>query len=76
MSVLDDRIRKIARDEVGRFTAETAATGADPGTNRVAELEKQVAELTARVDELEKGTATPAPAAKRTTSRKTAETTE
>ena len=70
MSLLDDRMRVIARDELGRFTTDT--TDAESGTDRVAELEKQLAALTARVDELEK--ATPAPAKR--TARKTQEPTE
>jgi len=48
MSALDARMRIIAR--------EVSAELADglPGPDRVTELEKQVSELTARVDELEK----------------------
>jgi len=64
-SPLDARIRHIAREELA--AAGTPAAGAP---DRVAELEKQLAELTARVDELEKA-ATPAPTAKRVTRRTT-----
>jgi hypothetical protein len=72
MSLLDDRMRVIARDEMGKFTSETEPADADSGPGRVAELEKQLAALTARVDELEK--AAPAPAKRAT--RKTQESTE
>ena len=69
MSALDARIRHLAREEV-------AAAGGTPAADRpdrVAELEKQLADLTARVDELEKTATTSAPAAKRTTRKTTSE---
>ncbi len=66
MSALDARIRRLAREELAAAGGPPAADGPD----RVAELEQQLADLTARVDDLEKAAA-PAPAAKRTT-RKTA----
>lgn len=71
MSALDARIRHLAREEL-------AAAGGAPapdGPDRVAELEKQLAELAARVDELEK-TAAPAPTAKRTPRKAATESTE
>ncbi|WP_327592433.1 hypothetical protein [Streptomyces chartreusis] len=69
-SPLDARMRSIAHEVAAEFTDGL------PGSNdRTAALEKQLAELTARVDELEKQVAAPAPAAKRT-ARKTAEPSE
>jgi hypothetical protein len=63
---LNDRIRRIAREEVtGKFTSPNT-TDTDP----VSELRKELGELAARVEELEKAAAA-APAAKRT-ARKTA----
>lgn len=73
MSVLEDRMRLIARDEVGKFVTTDPATST--GTDPLAELREQLAALTARVDELEKTAATPAPAPKRA-ARKTAEPAE
>lgn len=61
MSALDGRIRTIAREEAAA-ALDGAPAGAQ-GPDRVAELEQQLAELTARVEELEK---TPAPVVKRT----------
>jgi phage shock protein A len=70
MSALDARMRIIAREEL----ANTAAPEAADSPDRVTELEQQLAALTARVDELEKGAA-PAPA-KRTARKTTQEPTE
>lgn len=63
MSALDGRIRALAREEAQSLfltpeqieqakASGIIATGEQP--DRVAELEKQLAELTARVDKLEK----------------------
>lgn len=73
MSALDARMRAIAAEVAAGLAAGLPVD--ERGPDRVAELEKQVTELTARVDDLEKAAA-PAPTAKRTASRKTAETTE
>jgi hypothetical protein len=64
VSVLDDRIRRIAREEGA------AHTGSDPEAAfsarhdafqaQLSELEKEVARLRARLDEVEKAAATPA----------------
>jgi hypothetical protein len=67
VSALDARIRHLAREELASAGGAPASVGPD----RVAELEKEVADLTARVNELEKAAA-PAPTAKRTP-RKTTE---
>lgn len=69
MSALDARMRIIAREEL----ASTAAPKTADGPDRVAKLEQQLTELTARVDELEKSTAAPA---KRTARKTTPEPTE
>jgi ubiquinone biosynthesis protein UbiJ len=84
MSALDNRIRLLAREEAHslfitpeqaeEWKAREARFAAEQPPNRVAELEKQVAELAARVAELEK-TAAPAPA-KRTARKTSAEATE
>ncbi|NUS83642.1 MAG: hypothetical protein HOY75_13075 [Streptomyces sp.] len=68
MSVLDDRIRRIAGEVTAGF-----ADGIPGSSDRVAALEQTVAELSARVDELEKAAAAPAKRAPRKTA---AETTE
>jgi len=68
VSVLDDRIRRIA----GEVTA-GLADGIPGSSDRVAALEQTVAELSARVDELEKTATAPA---KRTARKTTAETSE
>ncbi len=68
MSALDARTRIVAAEVFAELAAGTQPT-ADAGTDRMADLEKQVATLTARVDELEK--ATTAASAKRTTRTKT-----
>ncbi|MBE4758293.1 hypothetical protein [Streptomyces caniscabiei] len=82
MSALDGRIRHLAREEAAALldsikspSVEMAAAG---GTDRVAELEKQVADLTARLAKLENGTETASAEAPRTrrSPRKTAETSE
>lgn len=52
MSALDGRIRAIATEVAAGLA--NGLPSADGGTDRVAELEKQLAELTARVDKLEK----------------------
>lgn len=81
MSALDGRIRALAREEAQRLflspeqmeqakASGVVVTGEQP--DRVAELAKQVAELTARVEELEKATT---PAAKRTARKTASETT-
>jgi hypothetical protein len=69
VSVLDERMRRIAREELAGGDAAPA-----DDTATVTELAQQVAALTTRVEELEKA-AGPAPAAKRT-ARKTAESPE
>jgi hypothetical protein len=68
-------MRIIARDEMGKFVSETAPATAAADDDRVGKLEKQIAALTVRVDELEKPATTSAAAAKRNT-RKAPETTE
>lgn len=77
-SPLDGRIRAIAREEattlLGVGSPDSLAAGA--GTDRVAELEQQVAELGERVARLEQATtvsADAAPKQRRTSSRKPAE---
>jgi hypothetical protein len=69
VSVLDERIRRIAREEVagGSLTA-------DLNTDPAAELREQLAALTERVTELEKAAAAPAP--KRTPRKTTPESSE
>ncbi len=69
MSVLDARIRRIAREEAAAGGV-TFEDGPDP----MAELREQIAALTARVDELEKASA--APAAKRAARKATSEPSE
>lgn len=72
-SPLDARIRHIAREEAsGMFTNVANGAPRHADTDRVAELEKQLSALTARVDELEK-TAAPAPAARPATRRTASE---
>ena len=63
MSALEARIRRLAREEIG------AGTGTADDPDRVAELEKQLTELTNRVQELEKNAS--APTAKRATRKAT-----
>lgn len=76
MSALDARTRIIAAEVFAELTASGQAT-ADAGPDRVGGLEKQVAELTARVEDLEKtAAAAPAPAAKRAARSKTTDTSE
>jgi uncharacterized protein YceH (UPF0502 family) len=70
VSALDARIRRLAREEI-EAGGSTAATADSP--DRVAELEKEVAELRTRLEKLEATSSTPA--AKRTP-RKTAESSE
>lgn len=75
-SPLEARIRKIAQEEAATLVGgdpKTVAPAKQP--DRVAELEKAVSALGARVEELEKAAAAPSPAAKRT-ARKTAESSE
>lgn len=68
MSALDARIRRLAREEAESLTgAAPAAVQETSGPDRVAELEKEVAELRARLEKLENA---PRRAA---TARKTAE---
>ncbi len=69
MSVLDERIRRIAGEVSAGF-----ADGIPGSGDRIGALERQITELTTRVDELEKAASTPA--AKRTTRAKTTEPTE
>ncbi|MBE4735680.1 hypothetical protein [Streptomyces caniscabiei] len=78
MSALDGRIRRLAREEATALLGVATPVLADDGPDRVAELEKQLAELGARVARLENGTDTPAEAAPKTrrSPRKTAETSE
>lgn len=75
MSVLDDRIRRIAREEA-------ASTGlpSEDGSDPLTELREQLATLTTRIDDLEKSAVTRAdleraavtqPAAAKRTARKT-----
>lgn len=76
-SPLDGRIRHIAREvlaEAGGTTAKGLTDGipAD-GDDRLASVEEQLTALTARVEELEKA---PAPTARRTSRKTTAETSE
>lgn len=74
MSVLDERIRRIAREEAeGLAESAPGVVLQTSGPDRLAELENQLAALTARVDELEKAAAAPA---KRTARKTVAETTE
>lgn len=74
MSVLDDRIRRIAREEAeGLAEPAPGVVLETSGPDRLAELENQLAALTARVDELEKAATAPA---KRTARKTAAETTE
>lgn len=56
MSALDARIRRLAREEI---EAGGSTTSAADGSDRVAELEKEVADLRARLENLETA-ATPA----------------
>jgi hypothetical protein len=63
VSALDARIRHLAREELAAAGAPSATAGPD----RVAELEQQLADLTARVEELEQ-----APTAAKRAARKTA----
>lgn len=60
MSALDARIRRLAREE---FETGGSTTPASDGSDRVAELEKEVADLRARLEKLE---AAATPAARRT----------
>lgn len=74
MSALDARMRAIAAEVHAGLASGLPADG--DSTDRLTELEAQLAALTARVDELEKTTA-PTSATKRTTrSKTTSETTE
>jgi hypothetical protein len=68
VSVLDERIRRIATE-----VSAGLADGLPGSSDRVAELERQVAELTDRVAELEKTATTSA--TKRATRAKTTEIT-
>lgn len=78
MSALDARIRKLAREEAERLSADApAAVLESPGPDRVAALEKEMAELRgdlkrayARLDALTPAETDERPAARRT--RKTA----
>lgn len=54
MSALDARTRIVAAEVFAELTAAGGQASADGGADRTAELEKQIAELTARVDKLEK----------------------
>lgn len=45
MSVLDARIRRLAREELERTTATGPVAAAGPDSDRLASLEKEVAEL-------------------------------
>lgn len=57
MSALDARIRRLAREEAESLTgAAPAAALESSGPDRVAELEKEVADLRARLEKLETGT--------------------
>lgn len=69
MSALDARIRRLAREEIDSDSG-TTSTAADP--DRVAELEKEVAELRTRLEKLEAASAP----AKRTARKTTTETSE
>lgn len=65
MSVLDERIRRIAREEAAGLTGsdpEAFAAKADAVHAKLAAVEEEVARLRARLDELEKA---PASAPKR-----------
>lgn len=65
MSVLDERIRRIAREEAAGLTGsepEAFAAKADDVRAKLAAVEEEVASLRARLDELEKA---PAPTPKR-----------
>lgn len=73
MSALDARMRIVATEVLTEFTGTPAA---DSGTDRVAELEQRLAELTTRVDELEKTTATASATKRAPRSKTTSETTE
>lgn len=54
MSALDARIRKLAREEAEALTGAPPATVLETtGPDRVAELEKEVADLRARLEKLE-----------------------
>ena len=64
MSALDARIRKLAREEAEALTGAPPATGLETtGPDRLAALEKEVADLRARLEQMEKtATASPSPA--------------
>jgi len=67
-SPLDARMRSIAHE----VSAEMA-NGLPGSSDRMDAMEKQLAQLTTRVDELEKAAAAPAPGAKRATRKATPE---
>lgn len=72
MSVLDDRIRRIAREEA--TGSADFATKAEATQQRLAAMEEEVADLRAKLEKLEGGASTPT--TKRATRAKTTETTE
>lgn len=75
MNVLDERIRRIAREEAAGLTESAPGVALETsGPDRLAELETQLTALTERVTELEKTAAAPAPAKR--APRKTAEPSE
>lgn len=75
MSVLDERIRRIAREEAGSLAESAPAVVLETsGPDRLAEVENQLAALADRVAELEKAAAAPAP--KRTPRKTTPESSE
>lgn len=74
-SPLDGRIRALAREEAATLLGSTAA-GADPGSDRVAALEKAVTSLQdtllrveGRLDAMEKAASQPSPEARPATRR-------
>lgn len=77
MSALDGRIRTIAH-EVATSLLEGTAPATAPSADRVAELETQVASLTARLDALEKAASghQDKPTARRSSSSRKTETSE
>ena len=62
MSALDARIRRLAREEIGAG-ARGSTTASSP--DRVAELEKEVADLRTRLETLEKAATTSTSPARR-----------
>ena len=68
MNALEARIRLLAREEATALVGGTPTAAAAPEPDRVAALEKDVADLRARLERLEK---TSSGSASRRTSRKT-----